>query len=122
MDFIKPPISFTEQVERLNERGLLIENPEFAKKQLQRISFYRLRAYTFPFKDNTDPSHPFVQNVSFQDILSLQEFDKQHRLVVFEALEKLEIAIRTQVIYYLSMEFDGWWYEDVDLFHKKVAS
>lgn len=38
------------------------------------------------------------------------------RLLVFDALERIEIALRTKMIYYLSIEKDHWWFEDKSIF------
>lgn len=45
----KTPISIKEQVEKLKSRGLVIDDEELAAKYLSNISYYRLRAYTYPF-------------------------------------------------------------------------
>lgn len=83
---------------------------------LSRISYYRLRAYTYPFQDNTDPNHPFVVPVSLEDIIALYRFDQQMRILVFDAIGKIEIALRTQIIYQFSMRYGSHWQTDPNLF------
>ena len=51
----KSPISIEEQVQKLKSRGLIIDDEVLASKYLTNISYYRLRAYTYPFQDNSDP-------------------------------------------------------------------
>ena len=53
MDYNKKPKTFTEQVELLEERGLIIEDKEKAISRLANISYYRLSAYMIPFKKIT---------------------------------------------------------------------
>jgi abortive infection bacteriophage resistance protein len=31
-------------------------------------------------------------------------------------IEKIEISLRTKLIYHLSLEFDPWWFQDTSLF------
>lgn len=112
MRYNKPPISFTDQVAKLKQRGLTIANDDLAERYLSNISFYRLRAYTYPFQNNDDPNHPFNEEVSFQQIIELYNFDRKLRLLFFDALERIEIALRTQVIYQWSMKYGSHWYED----------
>jgi abortive infection bacteriophage resistance protein len=116
MEYSKPPISLDEQIKKLSDRGLIIDSPAKAKETLSNISYYRLRAYTYPFQDNSNPNHPFIFSVSFDDIIALYEFDHKLRLLVFDALEKIEIALRTKIIYYMSMSYKGSWFENSSLF------
>ncbi len=83
---------------------------------LSNISYYRLRAYTYSFQDNTDPSHPFISEISFDEIISLYVFDRRFRLLILGVLEKIEISMRTQVIYHWAMKHDSHWHLKSDLF------
>ena len=92
----KTPISIKEQVEKLKSRGLVIDDEELAAKYLSNISYYRLRAYTYPFQDNLDPEkhHEFVRkDINFKDIIDLYCFDRRLRFLVFNALEKVDQAL-----------------------------
>ena len=53
-EYIKKPLSIEEQVEKLKSRGLIIDDKYLAESYLSNISYYRLRAYTFPFQNNAD--------------------------------------------------------------------
>ena len=120
MKYQKPPVSFTEQVARLKSRGLIIENEQKAASYLKNISFYRLRAYTYPFQDNANPDHPFIKQVTFEQIIDLYVFDRKLRLLVFDGIEKIEIAIRTQIIYNWSIQYGSHWHINPALFRNSV--
>lgn len=120
MNYSKPPLSFQQQIEAFKKRGLTFENEHTSRVFLENISYYRLRAYTYPFQDNTNSQHPFVKKVSFEEIITLYNFDSKLRTLVFEALEKIEIAFRTQIIYRWSMEFGSHWYTNPTLFRNPV--
>ena len=61
MNFNKAPISVTQQIILLKQRGLSFNDEVRAAHYLSNISYYRLRAYTYPFQDNNNPQHPFYQ-------------------------------------------------------------
>lgn len=116
MKYNKQALSISNQVVQLKKRGLKFNDDAFAKKVLSRISYYRLRAYTFPFQDNTNPEHPFITEIDFETIISLYSFDAKLRVLVFEAIEKIEIALRTQIIYQFSMTHGSHWQTDPTLY------
>jgi len=116
MDYKKPPVSFKDQITRLQARGLIINNTPRAERVLSNISFYRLRAYTYPFQDNNNPDHPFIQKVSFDDIMAIYTFDRKLRLLLFDAIEKIEVALRTQIIYHWAMRYGSHWHLDQQLY------
>jgi len=109
MQFNKPAISLADQVARLKSRGLKIADETEAELCLANISYYRLRAYTYPFQDNTDTNHAFVISISFDDIIELYKFDRRLSQLIFAALEKIEIALRTQIIHHWAMAYGSHW-------------
>ena len=120
MHYNKPPISFQNQVTKLKERGLKFDNEANAILCLSNISYYRLRAYTYPFQDNCDPNHPFNIEVTFEEIIALYKFDRKLCQLVFEALEKIEIATRTQIIYQWAMVRGSHWQINPALYRDSV--
>ena len=120
MKYTKEPISISEQIERLKIRGLHFLDEKKAKNYLSNISYYRLRAYTFPFQDNTNPNHPFIQKINFEDIIKLYVFDRRLRLLIFNAIEKIEISFRTQIIYNYSLAYNGFWHLKPELYNNAV--
>jgi len=46
----------------------------------------------------------------------LYRFDSELRSLIFEVIEKIEISLRTKLIYHLSQEFDPWWFQNFDIF------
>lgn len=80
-----------------------------AKSCLARIGYYRLSAYWYGFRKSqpvTDPNtgktrnhvlDDFRDGTTFPTILELYVFDKKLRLLVLDALERIEIAVRTDI-------------------------
>ncbi|WP_017142688.1 hypothetical protein [Bacteroides finegoldii] len=64
IEYIKKPLTLTEQIARLKQRGLVFDDESEASAYLFNISYYRLRAYTYPFQDNGENSeHNFLAKI-----------------------------------------------------------
>jgi len=99
MKYTKKPLTIEEQIAKLKQRGLIIIDDNSTANYLANISYYRLRAYTFPFQDNnneTNDHHFFRNDISFKDILDLYCFDRRLRLLILNALEKIEVVPQRQ--------------------------
>ncbi len=116
MKYTKPAVTFTDQIQILRDRGLIIDNDEIAEKHLSNISYYRLRAYTYPYQNNKLANHPFREGITFDDIIALYTYDRKLRLLVFDAIEKIEIAVRTQIIYQWALTNGSHWHLESHLF------
>ena len=118
-EYNKRPLTLPEQVTRLKQRGLIFDNETEATAYLFNISYYRLRAYTFPFQDNgEDSDHNFTRSdIHFKDIIDLYCFDRRLRSLIFNAIEKIEVAVRTKIVQvYAESTGDSHWYEDENLY------
>lgn len=113
--YTKPFLTFKQQVEKLKSRGLIIDDECKAIHILSNISYYRLSAYMYPFLKDKE-NHVFKSNSTFDDVFNLYSFDKELRKVIFNEIEKIEISIRTQIIYILSREKDPFWINDPNNF------
>jgi len=120
MKYTKSPITIPEQIKKLKDRGLSFTDETKAANYLNNISYYRLRAYTYPFQDNNNPTHLFIQEISFEDIINLYIFDRRLRMLIFNAIEKIEISLRTQIIYHYSLEYGAFWHLNSDLYNNTV--
>ncbi len=120
MNYNKPPISIEEQINRLEKRGLQFKNKTLAANYLKNISYYRLRAYTYPFQNNTDVNadHEFLcKNIDFNDIIDIYVFDRRLRNLIFNELEKIEVAVRTKLSLVFSVSLNNaMWYEEKELY------
>lgn len=114
----KPPLTYTEQVHLLKSRGLLFDDEKRAERHLANISYYRLSAYMLPYKKSANGIilDDFKNNTTWGMIYDLYVFDRKLRLLVFDAIERLEIAIRTQIIYQLSHKYGAHWQDNTAVF------
>ncbi len=118
--YSKKPLSIDEQIALLESRGLQIADHARARHYLSYISYYRLRAYTYPYQVNTDENHPFQTGTSFDQVLDDYLFDRYLRLLIFDAIERIEIAFRTQVIHHYSMRHGSHWYQEKKHYKKEA--
>lgn len=99
--FNKPPTTYAEQVALLQSRGMDLDDTAAAALQLQHLNYYRLGAYWLPFEANHD-THQFKTGVRLEQVLSLYAFDRQLRLLVLDAIERIEVSIRAQWAYQMA--------------------
>lgn len=119
MKFTKPPLSIEQQLRLLQSRGMAIENHERDARYLGHINYYRLRAYWLPFEDKGNGTeHRFKPGTTFNDILTLYIFDRKFRLLVMEAVERLEISFRTRFAHELAMKYGSHAYLNASLFSR----
>lgn len=116
MEYSKEILSVEQQLELLQERGLIITDHSTAKSHLQNISYYRLSGYWWSLQtDQID--HNFIQGTTFSEIINRYTFDRQLRLLIFDAIERIEISLRTNLIYHIShFENDWYWFENEAIF------
>jgi len=113
--FDKKALTIKDQIDRLIERGLVIQESDNAQNVLSHISYYRLGEYWYSMQYDKE-QHLFKENSKFEDVIALYNFDRELRFLLFDVIEKIEISLRTKLIYHLSHEFDPWWFQNFDLF------
>lgn len=115
----KPPLTYTEQVELLRSRGMIISDKQRTERHLSNISYYRLSAYMLPYKqkENGKIFDYFREGVTWDMVYNLYVFDRKLRLLVFDAIERLEVAIRAQIIYQLSHKYGSHWQDRPEIFN-----
>jgi abortive infection bacteriophage resistance protein len=115
MIYNKPVTTIEEQIDQLIQRGLTVKDRTLARHWLSKISYYRLAGYWWPMQHDKK-LHLFKPNSRFEDVLDLYEFDRELRLLVFDVIECIEIALRTKLIYFMSQEHGFWWFQNHSLF------
>lgn len=95
---------------RLVDRGLVVPDPDRARRYLQHIGYYRLSPYTIPFQQGR-PDHRLREGTTFDEVLDLYVFDRALRLLVMDALERVEVAVRAALTDHMATTYDDpHWY------------
>lgn len=100
--YSKPFLALADQVQLLKSRGLHVPDEAVASDFLRRIGYYRLSAYWYPFRVPVSGSSPqrsnaFLPNSRFEDAVALYDFDKKLKMLMLDAIEQVEIAVRVEI-------------------------
>ena len=116
LTYNKPHLSLADQLALLKSRGLTVADDKAAQECLHRNGYYRLSAYWYPFRvlvpmtdANGNPllnaqgnprytrSDQFLPDSTFEAAVELYRFDKKLKLLLLDALETVEIAVRADI-------------------------
>lgn len=96
----KPALTLQAQVEQLKARGMTFADEAAACAYLGSINYYRLTAYWLPFEADHG-THRFRHGTAFEAVLDSYVFDRELRLLLLDAIERVEVALRTRFAYHL---------------------
>ena len=114
--YSKPALSLKAQLQQLKARGMQIDDENQALHYLGHLNYYRLGAYWLPFeKDHAN--HEFHSGTTFGDALNSYIFDRELRLWLLDAIERVEVSIRTQFAHHLSLRHGTHPHLTPNLFH-----
>ena len=98
MKYSKQPLTIEQQTSLLKDRGLSIGDEASARKILDTISYFRLANYFRPMETDKQ-SHQFKPGATFENAVRLYDFDASLRELLFKAIARIEIALRTKMIH-----------------------
>ena len=110
MKYTKPFLSYDQQADKLIARGLQGDR-DVLIDHLQAVNYYRLSGYWYPFRKPDPAIHghkldDFFPDASVSKVWDRYVFDRRLRLLVMDALERIEIDARTRLAY-LHSELHG---------------
>ena len=84
-----------------------------------RVSYSRLKYYWCDFLDE-DSDGNFIAGTTFSTVIQRYAFDHNLRVILFDAIETIEVALRAKIIDHMSKAAgNGLWYLDSSLFEDK---
>lgn len=99
-----------ELVDILAERGLEFDDRSRAEAYIKRIGYYRFSAYSYPLLKTPKTLQQFKEGSSFDLALDMYRFDRHLRLLMFNQIEKIEVAVRSAIVNITSKETqDPFW-------------
>lgn len=98
-DDVKAYRTYEEQVDLLARRGMAIGDRGKAIATLQRVNYYRLSGYWYPFRQQVGGKRvdDFYPGISLDDVVALYEFDVRLRAATFSVLAPIELALRAHL-------------------------
>jgi len=110
MQYQKPPLSFEDQASLLMQRGLMADRAVLVSR-LNAVNYYRLSAYLYPYR--LYGSDDFIEGTTLDLVWKHYTFDRQLRLLTMDAIERVEVAIRTQLICQFANQYGAFGYMDI---------
>jgi abortive infection bacteriophage resistance protein len=112
VEYDKPHLTIPQQLAKLEGRGLVISDRDEAERLLVSVGYYRLSAYGYPFREllpegsSRDTTvqfraSDFRAGTTLESVRDLWMFDRRLRLLCVDALETVEVALRSRVGYHL---------------------
>lgn len=102
--YAKPYLTVREQVALLVERGMTVGDAREAESLLRRVGYYRLSGYWYPYRERhlgadgvLEVSSSLRPGTTLQHVSEIYDFDRQLRMMLLDALEMIEVALRFQV-------------------------
>ena len=90
-------------IKHLTSKGIIIENEDYALDKLKKYSYYSIiNSYKDVFKDS---ENNYYQNVSFEEIYTLYEFDKNLRIIFLKYILEIELIIKSLIAELLSSKY-----------------
>ncbi len=123
MKYTKPALSFEQQAQRLLDRGLIAPDKAELSQRLSVVNYYRLSAYWYPFKriDPVTGQEHFAPGTTFEVIWRRYTFDHHLRLLVMDAIERVEVAIlRTRMVEQFTLRYGPFGYCESVNFNPKL--
>ena len=72
-----------------------MEDERKVESYLLNIGYHRLSAYIYPFYKSPKSDLKLKEGTNFEQVLTLYRFDKKLRILLFNEIEKIEVAIRS---------------------------
>lgn len=109
MVHLKEPTTYQEQLDILQQRNIVIDDPVRCIAVLESVNYYRFTAYFLPFKQK---SGNYRSGTQFQQVYRIYEFDRKLRGILFAALEEVEIYLRAKFSYFHAHKYGAEGYMD----------
>lgn len=95
MKFQKPALTLDQQADLLLDRGMVGDHARMTER-LCWVNYYRLSAYWHTFKAKDDQ---FLPDTTFDEVWRRYVFDRELRILVMDAVERVEVALRSRLAF-----------------------
>lgn len=108
MIYDKSPLSFEAQADLLIQRRLVADKSLLIDR-LKNVNYYRLSGYLYPYRQS---DNNFKPETTLEKVWRHYTFDRRLRLIVMDAVERVEVSVKTQLIYALARKTQAFGYTD----------
>jgi len=118
--YTKPHYTYDQQLNALVKKGMVIDITESqALHYLSHCNYYRLSGYWYDYKVNN--TEAFKPDTHFSKIIQLYQFDKELRILLLDAIEQIEVSVRTKMAYHLGEVYGAHGLLKKEIFHNEGA-
>ena len=111
-------LTHAEFVDRFVQRGLIVNDRPSAEQFLSHVNYYRLSGYCLAF-EIPGQRHSFIPGTTFEHLRATYDFDFALRDLVSEALEVVEIDLRTTVAHHFGQKYGAFGHTDPAHFYRR---
>lgn len=125
--YTKPFLTIEQQLDLISSRGLQIDDHDYAADCLKNIGYYRLSGYWYPLRESSlvetgrIVGDRYREGANFSQVIDLYTYDKHLRLLMLDALERIEIALRTDITLQMG-QYSPWAYRESDKLDQKFTN
>lgn len=115
---VKKFLTFEEQLQYIKNKGFIISDKDKCLDFLKNVNYYNISAYFAPFKTKDGK---YKSNIDFECIYKMHEFDIKIRVLIFSAIEEVELHLRAQLSHYHANNYGPLGYlnsENYNKYHK----
>jgi abortive infection bacteriophage resistance protein len=105
----KKALSFEQQADLLLDRGLSADRDQLIRR-LRATSYFRLSGYLYPYRQ--PESDNYLPGTTLDQIWKLYSFDQRLRTLLLDAIEAIEVYVRTQLAYHFAHDYGPFAYND----------
>lgn len=113
---VKNPKTYDEQLALIQNKGFVVDDSAACINFLKHTNYYRLSAFFIPFRmdDGT-----YQRGIPFDRIQRIYQFDSRIRSLLFQAIEQIELYMRSTLSYYLAHTYGALGYLNPTIFSKR---
>lgn len=109
-------LSFEKQLELFKDRGMIISDEHKALKKIETIGYYKIKgfAYALVRPENCTEGYNNVsfEGVKFDEVILRYYQDKNLRIYLLHAIEKIEVSVKVGIAYVLGKNYGAFNYKD----------
>ncbi|UBH12411.1 Abi family protein [Macrococcus armenti] len=98
-------LNVQQQLDLFASRGMIISDNESAITKIENIGYYKLKEFAFPLskvvKDEAGNNVRRYDGVNFNDVITRYYQDKNLRIWLLHAIEKIEVSLKTKISFIL---------------------
>ena len=91
-----------DMISVLKQRGMNFADEQRVVGYLTNIGYFRLSAYFYPLLKEPKSEHVYKEGATFDMALDMYRFDRKLRILLFNEIEKIEVAIRSAMNNWIS--------------------